>query len=663
MTHQSRLMRRGFSGSALLALALALAAAIGPAAAEKKVGVAAAVNPDAFSSLAGAPKSQLNIGKSIFFNERIATTTSGLVQVLLVDGSTFTVGPDSDLVIDKFVYDPNKGTGQIAASFSKGVMRFVGGKISKSDNAVTINTPAGAMAVRGCIILTQVTPSNFSAVLVYGDYLKMKNFVVYEPGNGVFISPTGAAEVRKATTADIGNMVAGLSNNNTQNQNGDASGKTSNPGTVIQLVDTANLSELIQNANTQEVLNSPKTPENQPPVVPPVDVAPPCESDCEGTPAGHLTGYAAGNYVTADPGNYEGVNADDQDRNVEYGTVGNHRASEVDFAFNDDGETFSASHRLHVSEPGAPSQGGILINYGDAESDPEEPSSFINPDTGGLLALTGRDGITVFRDGDVPAPPLGDHGGAVLVSSDFFGPPQGPPGGVSTHGFGDGDQEPPPVPTLCTDCSFMKWGVFLASAGFDDSGNSEHTNPRQVAILGWWVAGDIPNVNDLPFKGTATYSGGAVGTVTTNLFGEGPTTYVAKGDMNMDWNFGKRTGNMEISKFDQQNLGGDGLTVKGKMCAPGVSGCGGSTPSGNHFGGKINGQLPNSGPSAELPADARNLDGFALGSFARGPDNFDNGDPKTGKPIKGSTPQGTMGNWQVGNDHYKASGVFAGKRN
>src|SRR5680860_1527850 len=75
---------------ALLGLCFGLAAAVGPAEAEK-VGVAAAVNPDAFSSLAGKPQTQLNIGKSIFYNERINTTTSGLVQVLLVDGSTFTV--------------------------------------------------------------------------------------------------------------------------------------------------------------------------------------------------------------------------------------------------------------------------------------------------------------------------------------------------------------------------------------------------------------------------------------------------------------------------------------------------------------------------------------------------------------------------------------------
>ena len=99
----------------------------------------AAVNPDAFSDGAA-----VKIGKSVFYNQRINTTGSGLVQVLLVDGSTFTVGPGSDLVIDKFVYDPKKNKGEIVATFCKGVMRFVGGKFSKNDGGVTVNTPSGA---------------------------------------------------------------------------------------------------------------------------------------------------------------------------------------------------------------------------------------------------------------------------------------------------------------------------------------------------------------------------------------------------------------------------------------------------------------------------------------------------------------------------------------
>jgi hypothetical protein len=91
--------------------ALSLAWVPSPALAEK-VGVTSAVNPDAYSD--GAP---VKIGASVFYNQRINTDGSGLVQVLLVDGSTFTVGPGSDLVIDKFVYDPKKNKGEVVATF------------------------------------------------------------------------------------------------------------------------------------------------------------------------------------------------------------------------------------------------------------------------------------------------------------------------------------------------------------------------------------------------------------------------------------------------------------------------------------------------------------------------------------------------------------------
>ena len=74
-------LRGASAAAALLAFCFGMAAASAPADASK-VGVAAAVNPDAFSSLSGAPTGQLNIGKSIFFNERIKTTDSGLVQGL-----------------------------------------------------------------------------------------------------------------------------------------------------------------------------------------------------------------------------------------------------------------------------------------------------------------------------------------------------------------------------------------------------------------------------------------------------------------------------------------------------------------------------------------------------------------------------------------------------
>ena len=191
---------RGSAGAlAILAVGLALAA---PASAEK-VGIAAAVNPDAFSSLSGSPQSQLNIGKSIFFNERINTTTSGLVQVLLADGSTFTVGPGSDLVIDKFVYDPRKKSGEVVATFSKGVMRFVGGKISKNEGGVAVNTPSGALAIRGGMFQGKVGGGQSLFSFLYGVEMKFtgkngQTQSVYEPGYALDLSG-GTATVRPTT--------------------------------------------------------------------------------------------------------------------------------------------------------------------------------------------------------------------------------------------------------------------------------------------------------------------------------------------------------------------------------------------------------------------------------------------------------------------------------
>src|SRR5688572_32469401 len=43
------------------------------------------------------------------------------------------IGPDAQLVIDKFVYDPNTKTGDLAITATKGVFRLVGGKISKTN--------------------------------------------------------------------------------------------------------------------------------------------------------------------------------------------------------------------------------------------------------------------------------------------------------------------------------------------------------------------------------------------------------------------------------------------------------------------------------------------------------------------------------------------------
>ncbi len=105
----------------------------------------------------GVPR-RLVLGQDVVFNERITTEAGGQTQILFVDESTLSVGPNANMVIDQFVYDPNAGTGKFAASLTRGVFRFVGGKLSKQDNAVTMRTPTATIGIRGGVMLVDLAP-------------------------------------------------------------------------------------------------------------------------------------------------------------------------------------------------------------------------------------------------------------------------------------------------------------------------------------------------------------------------------------------------------------------------------------------------------------------------------------------------------------------------
>src|SRR5687768_4247894 len=122
-------------------------AALSSAANSQEVGTAAAVNPSAQARGQGGPRTIL-IGQTISHRERVQTTSAGSVQLLFVDKTSITIGPNSDLAIDEYVYDPKTSTGKLAASLSKGLMRFVGGQISHSGNA-EITTPSAVVGIRG----------------------------------------------------------------------------------------------------------------------------------------------------------------------------------------------------------------------------------------------------------------------------------------------------------------------------------------------------------------------------------------------------------------------------------------------------------------------------------------------------------------------------------
>src|SRR4029077_14837064 len=120
------------------------------------VGVTGAVNPQAVGQAPAGSIEQLAIGQNVVRNEKISTFNKGQVQLIFSDQSTLTLGENSEIVIDEYVCDPNKQTGNMTATVTTGVLRYVGGKISKKSD-FSFLTPSGVVTVRGGIALIKVS--------------------------------------------------------------------------------------------------------------------------------------------------------------------------------------------------------------------------------------------------------------------------------------------------------------------------------------------------------------------------------------------------------------------------------------------------------------------------------------------------------------------------
>ena len=101
------------------------------------------VKPEASGSIAGT----LSAGNGVHASETVHTGSSGQADLRFLDNSNLTVGPGSSVRLDKFVYDPNKGSGSVAIEASRGAFRFV--TASQNKGEVKVKTPSGTLGIRG----------------------------------------------------------------------------------------------------------------------------------------------------------------------------------------------------------------------------------------------------------------------------------------------------------------------------------------------------------------------------------------------------------------------------------------------------------------------------------------------------------------------------------
>jgi hypothetical protein len=105
----------------------------------------------------GTEKLPVRVGLPVQAADKVVTGADGTVGITFADNSLLSVGPDSVLAIDRYVFDSTTHAGQFDSTLSKGTLAVISGKMVKqSPDAMRVHTPSAIMGVRGTEFIVKV---------------------------------------------------------------------------------------------------------------------------------------------------------------------------------------------------------------------------------------------------------------------------------------------------------------------------------------------------------------------------------------------------------------------------------------------------------------------------------------------------------------------------
>jgi len=151
--------RLTITAATLVALSFGHAVISSPAQARDQAGVSSAVRGDVKRISQGdAVGVAVASGDPIYRYDRITSGSDAGLQVMLLDETTLTIGPNSSITITEFVYDPSTGAGKVAAAIGNGFFRFVSGRVAHHNPTdMTVSLPVATIGVRGTIVFGETT--------------------------------------------------------------------------------------------------------------------------------------------------------------------------------------------------------------------------------------------------------------------------------------------------------------------------------------------------------------------------------------------------------------------------------------------------------------------------------------------------------------------------
>jgi hypothetical protein len=98
-------------------------------------------------------------GQVIFEADSLKTGPDGRLGITLKDDTRVSLGPGSEVRVDRFVYAPAEGRMGLVLNVVRGVVAYVSGRIAKlAPDSIRLETPAAVVGVRGTTLALRVAP-------------------------------------------------------------------------------------------------------------------------------------------------------------------------------------------------------------------------------------------------------------------------------------------------------------------------------------------------------------------------------------------------------------------------------------------------------------------------------------------------------------------------
>lgn len=99
------------------------------------------------------------VGQVVFEADSVRTGGDGKIGVTLNDDTRLSLGPNSELKLERFTYAPAESGFGLVLKFVRGAATYVSGRIAKlAPDSIRLETPAAIIGVRGTTLAINVLP-------------------------------------------------------------------------------------------------------------------------------------------------------------------------------------------------------------------------------------------------------------------------------------------------------------------------------------------------------------------------------------------------------------------------------------------------------------------------------------------------------------------------